>query len=242
MPLAALAGVIPHEVRIGGRWMDGYVPVTFEYRIKAPVKSFADRCRKEPFMSTDFYSKVGDSYVMYRRHGGVHQHVSVNKRVTEFHLIDGKMVREPVDENVTRVNVTERVEDFEYPFAFYSGARVESPPVPMVEVPFAPGVMTRAVSIGSFNDAMSSSGHMQGGSDARSYSAVLHGLYADVMRSFERWAASNGYTKTKDHTWFRPGSGFYEIEMRSTYPLKVVAILHWSARTAEHPIYRGERI
>lgn len=222
--------------------MDGFVPVTFEYRIKTPVREFARQCKREPDLSTDFYSKVGDSYILYRRRGGVHQTVEASNRVTEFRVVDGKIVREPVDENITRVMVSERVEDFEHPFAYYRGGFGKAPPAPLIEVPFAEHVITRSVSVGSFDDAMSSSGHMSGGKDAVSYRAVLHGLYADIMRDFEMWAGENGFKLTKDHTWFRPGSGIYEIEMRSRYPLMVVVTLHSSWREAVHPIYRGDRI
>lgn len=241
MPLSALKGVAPHSVYIGERWVDGFYPVSFEYRIKTSVREFAERIKAERDVMSTFYSKVNDSFVMYRRRGGVYQDVQVAKRVTEYHDVDGKSVRVPVGEIVTKVRIYERVEDFERPFAYYRRAFSERPPVPMVEVPFARRIKTRSVSIGSFDEAMSSRGISYGGNDLVTFSTVLWGSYDEIVLDVETWAGEHGYSRTKDSTWFRPGSGLFEFGLKLLSHNSVVVTLHTSEREAVHPIYRGAR-
>ena len=79
-------------------------------------------------------------------------------------------------------------------------------------IPTLPGVVAHTVSLTSFDGLMSSKGIAYVGRDAAVYMATVPGAGEEGRARFEDWAKSNGYSRTRYESWFRAGSGMFEIK------------------------------
>jgi hypothetical protein len=134
-------------------WAHGFYRVTFTYRLSTPVSQLIAQCREERSITSQSAWHGDSSFSMTRMHGGVSQRVAVNKRVAKSDV----SAETETGAYASVVTVTETAIEDVAPLAFYVGAR-RPPPVPMIEVPFAPGVLAHSVSLVGFDDLFSGKG------------------------------------------------------------------------------------
>jgi hypothetical protein len=229
--LRAVEGQRPHSVELDeDTWAHGFYRVTFTYRLSTPVSQLIAQCREERSITSQSAWHGDSSFSMTRMHGGVSQRVAVNKRVAKSDV----SAETETGAYASVVTVTETAIEDVAPLAFYVGAR-RPPPVPMIEVPFAPGVLAHSVSLVGFDDLFSGKGafsYQQRAKDASVYRASVSGEVA----TFEAWARANGYEKTTVGSWFRAGSGVFEVSVHEAAKGRLSVTLSSSRRRAVRPI------
>lgn len=196
---------------VGDVWVQGTYSVTFRYRTDLTIERISKALKREGFKAVAVDSK--DRWCTgYRQRDGVLQTLNATRiQKGDETRAQGGGIR--VGRSVT-ISLEESPTGEVRPVRWYRGAIAERPPVPLIDVPFLPGVRCESVQFQSLKSLLSSRGIMFHDRDAIVFGATVKQGADRVRQTLEEWAGKNGYRKTPSGGYFKPGPGVFEIYVR----------------------------
>jgi hypothetical protein len=208
MPVSFLTNVKPQNVAVTHSWASGCYAVTFSYEISKSPDEIAALWGREKEVSP--IGKLVDhrAFANSRSERGMTQTLSA-------------IARDPgTGEKAPRtwITLSEAPDPNRAPSAWYGPGLSPQPPVPLVDVPFLKGVHSSSVSLTSLEGLLSMSGRMFKGTDAAVFSATVGMPTSRVTAALDRWSNGHGYRLTQYGSYFKAGSGIFEIVVNPSYP------------------------
>ncbi|WP_144241062.1 hypothetical protein [Fimbriimonas ginsengisoli] len=211
LPIQALASARHSKNRVGSVWTTGLYDVDFVFHLHGTVPQAATLLKKEfPDGVLNNIGYPNPSFDAVRIRDGIEQRVNVSQ--TSGKGAGSKEVKLS-RRNELEITVSERVQPLQMPSRWYVGAISNKPPVPMIDVPFLPGVKCQSVEVTSLEWLLANLPNANRQSrDAAIYHAFVRRSYHQVHAAMSRWAKAHGYTLKRGDRFFRPRTKLFQME------------------------------
>lgn len=243
IPIHFLAGAKPVSVQISQTWASGCYSVQFFYHVEKPLNEVAKLCGQELFLSASGLRLQGRFGEALQIQPGIRQNISISRQESAWSNTDehGNSTSGVHVDTFTTVVVVDSPDAKLSPAAWYGPAISATPPAPLIEVPFLPGIHCEAVALTSLEGLISGSGRMFTGRDAAIYETTVALPQQTVQKTLATWGAAHGYVKTQWSSYFKAKAPIFEIQVGPGYPNRsgsTLIRLYTTSKEADRPVAR----